>query len=63
LSPADWIAAHLSSDVEQQRPLAVLLSNLVGSINSQTETPSSYEKTVFGEAIASLLAKQGIRKP
>ncbi|MDF5719392.1 MAG: hypothetical protein PUP91_02635 [Rhizonema sp. PD37] len=63
VTPADWIASQLSSDVDQQRPLAVLLSDLVGSINSQTETSSSYEKTVFGEAIASKLAKQGIRRP
>lgn len=63
VTPADWIAAHLSSDVDQQKPLAALLSDLVGSINSQTETPSSYEKTVFGEAITSKLAKQGIRRP
>ncbi len=62
VTPADWIAAQLPSDVDQQRPLAVLLSDLVGSINSQVEPPAPHEKTVFGEAIASKLAKQGIRR-
>ncbi|MBR8839672.1 MAG: hypothetical protein DSM106950_38155 [Stigonema ocellatum SAG 48.90 = DSM 106950] len=49
--------------VDEQKPLAVLLSDLVGSINSQVEPPSPHEKTVFGEAIANKLTQQGIRKP
>lgn len=63
MTPADWIASQLPSDGEQQKPLATILSDLVGSINSQVEPPPAYEKTVFGEAIASKLAKQGIRRP
>jgi hypothetical protein len=35
---------------------------LIGSVNSQIETPHSYEKTVFSEALANKLAKQGIHR-
>lgn len=39
------------------------LSGLIGAINSQVEPSPSYEKTAFSEAVASKLAKQGIRRP
>ena len=63
VTPAEWIASHLPPDFDQQKSLATSLSDLVGSINSQVESPPPYEKTVFGEAIADKLAKQGIRRP
>ncbi len=63
MTPADWISSQIPPDAQQQNPLPSSLSGLIGSLNSQLEPPSSYEKTVFGEAIASKLAKQGIRRP
>ncbi|MGI2909274.1 hypothetical protein [Tolypothrix sp. VBCCA 56010] len=63
MTPADWIASQLPPNADQQNSLASSLSGLIGSINSQVEPSPSYEKTVFGEAIASKLAKQGIRQP
>lgn len=63
VTPADWIASHLPPDFHQQKPLATSLSGLVGSINSLVESAPTYQKTVFGEAIANKLAKQGIRRP
>jgi hypothetical protein len=63
MTPANWIASQLPPDVDQQKPLATSLSGLIGSINSQVEPPQTYQKTVFGEEIASKLAKQGIRRP
>jgi hypothetical protein len=63
ITPADWIASHLPSDVDLKKPVVPSVSDLIGSINSQVEPTATYEKTVFGEAIATKLAKQGIRRP
>ena len=63
ITPADWIASQLPPDAQQQNPLTSSLSGLIGAINSQVEPSPSYENTVFGEAVASKLAKQGIRRP
>ncbi len=61
MTPADWIAAQLPPDAPQENSLS--LSGLIGAINSQVEPSPSYEETAFGEAIASKLARQGIRRP
>jgi hypothetical protein len=43
-------------DAPQENALS--LSGLIGAINSQVEPSPSYEKTAFGEAIASKLARK-----
>lgn len=63
MTPADWIAAQLPHDADLQSPLSSSLSGLIGAINSQVKPSPSYEKTAFGEAIASKLARQGIHRP
>ncbi|MBP5977817.1 hypothetical protein HW132_35245 [Brasilonema sp. CT11] len=63
MTPADWIASQLPPNDDLQNPLTSSLSGLIGAINSQGEPPPSYEKTAFGEAVASKLAKQGIHRP
>jgi hypothetical protein len=63
ITPADWIAAQLSDDANLQNPLPSSISGLIGAINSQVEPSPYYEKTAFGEAVASKLAKQGIHRP
>ena len=63
MTPADWIASQLSSTVPQEQPLSALIADLIGAINSQTEPHPSSQTTPFGEAIATKLARQGIRRP
>ncbi len=63
VTPADWIASQLPPNSHQQKLLTSSLSGLIGAINSQVEPSPSYEKTVFGEGVASKLTKQGIHRP
>jgi len=63
MTPADWIASQLSSTVPQEQPLSALIADLIGAIDSQTELHPSSQTTPFGEAIATKLARQGIRRP
>jgi len=43
MTPADWIAAQLPTDVDQQIPQTSSLSGLIGAINSQVD-PSPRKK-------------------
>ena len=60
ITPADWIAAQLPSPQEQ--PLSKLLTDLIGSIDSQTEPHHPAQQNPFGQGIAAKLARQGIHK-
>ncbi|MCY7276045.1 MAG: hypothetical protein LH702_20470 [Phormidesmis sp. CAN_BIN44] len=63
VDPADWIAAQLSLTVSEEQPQSDLLSDLIGSIDSQVEPHPVSQRTPFGEGIATKLAKQGLRRP
>jgi hypothetical protein len=63
MTPADWIASQLYSTVPQEQPLSALIADLIGAIDSQPELHPSSQTTPFGEAIATKLARQGIRRP
>ncbi len=63
MTPADWIASQLPTFAPQQKKSSPdLLDGLIGAINSKEEPHLDYDKTVFGEAIASKLAGQGIHR-
>ena len=61
VSPADWVAAQLPTEPEQDVSDSVW--DLIGTINSQEEPHQTYDKNPLGEAIAAKLAKQGIHRP
>lgn len=65
LSPMEWIAAQLpntkTSQVQPNPPQDI--SDLIGSIDSQEQPHQTYQQTVFGEALATKLARQGIQRP
>ncbi|NJP09659.1 MAG: hypothetical protein HC866_09365 [Leptolyngbyaceae cyanobacterium RU_5_1] len=63
ITPADWIAAQLSTTTSEEQPLPNLLADLVGAIDSRAEPRHQFQKTRFGEGIAAKLARQGLRRP
>lgn len=63
VSPADWIASQLSTASIRRISNMTSVADLIGAIDSQREPDRDYEKTLFGEAIATKLAKQGIKRP
>ena len=62
ITPEHWIHLQLPEPAEELQPLATLLAGFIGAIDSKTEPIPPSKGTVFGEAIAAKLAKQGIHR-
>ena len=63
ITPAEWIATQLPLASPEERSLPDLLTDLVGTIDSQAEPHHPFQKTPFGEGVAAKLARQGLQRP
>ena len=52
--------SSVRSDDAEKKPLSELLSDVVGSVNSQEKKPRKKKKDPYGDALAEKFAKQGI---